>query len=125
LRADVRPLVGATPLGPTDRRQRLGALPGVETGPYEVSLSGLAPNCSFASPNPQWADVGYRRTTDIDFAVECVATGSLTLNTTTSGVDLDPDGYSVAWSGAVQGGTVVVPANGTASISGSSPACTS
>ncbi|HEU4382143.1 MAG TPA: hypothetical protein VFR85_01470 [Anaeromyxobacteraceae bacterium] len=95
--------------------------PGVPEGAFRISLGGLARNCSSSSPNPQWLTVAYGQTTDVAFAVECVATGGLTVTTTTSGVDLDPDGYSVVWSGAGQSETAAAPLNGTTTFFGLVP----
>jgi TolB protein len=61
-----------------------------------VSLTDLAANCvATSSPPPQVALVA-NDTVIVAFAVHCVATtGTLRIQVTTSGTELDPDGYTL------------------------------
>jgi TolB protein len=63
-------------------------------GDYEVSIGGLAANCSVAD-NPRTVAVAVDQTTQAAFEVVCAGQlGSLVVNANTSGVDPDPDGYT-------------------------------
>ena len=69
-------------------------------GNHLVRLDGLAPNCSIQGSNPRSVDVVASRegrsTVSVSFFVTCIPrSGSLQITITTTGVDLDPDGYSV------------------------------
>ncbi len=82
------------------------------TGSHELELIGLAANCAVGGQNPRSVTVRGGETVEVSFAVTCVATG-VQVTTPTTGIEIDPDGYSVA----VDGGTpqpIVV--NGTATI---------
>ncbi|MFL5561399.1 MAG: metallophosphoesterase, partial [Gemmatimonadaceae bacterium] len=73
---------------------------GLSAGTHTVSLSGLAANCT-ATTNPQSVTVVAGATTTLGFAVTCASThGNLTVTTTTTGAELDPDGYTVSVDGA-------------------------
>src|SRR5690349_5666251 len=75
---------------------------GISTGNHTVTLSGVAANCTVGGGTSQTATVTSGQTASVTFSVTCAATtGSLTVTTTTSGSNLDPDGYTVA----VDGGT--------------------
>jgi PKD repeat protein len=74
----------------------------IPTGSHTVTLSGVASNCTVSGGNSQTTTVASGQTATVTFSVTCAATtGSLTVTTTTSGSNLDPDGYTVA----VDGGT--------------------
>ncbi len=87
-------------------------LPGVPTGPHDVELRGVAANCAVDGQNPRSVTVRGGETVDVSFAVACVATG-VQVTTPTTGVEIDPDGYSVAVDGGTSQAIVV---NGTATI---------
>jgi hypothetical protein len=74
--------------------------PGLSVGNHGVVLSSVAANCSVTGGNSRTASVTAGQTTTIAFSVTCTAipptTGDLTVTTSTSGSDLDPDGYTVA-----------------------------
>src|SRR5690349_15029041 len=75
---------------------------GISTGSHTVTLSGIAANCTVGGGTSQTATVTSGQTASVTFSVTCAATtGSLTVTTSTSGSNLDPDGYTVA----VDGGT--------------------
>lgn len=90
----------------------------VTPGDYVLTLSNLALNCDVASPNPRSVTVPNGGTVDVVFAVTCAAFGSLKITATTTGVDLDPNGYGVSASGAKLGKTGDVAANGSVTIPG-------
>ncbi|MFL5954844.1 MAG: hypothetical protein ACJ76I_12135, partial [Gaiellaceae bacterium] len=90
-------------------------IPGLSAGTHTVTLAGLAPNCTAAS-NPQSTTIGAGSTSTLTFSVTCVTTkGSLTVSTTTTGADLDPDGYAVAVDG---GAPQAIAVNGTLTVAG-------
>src|SRR5690242_18182347 len=77
-------------------------LTSIPTGSRTVTLSGVASNCTVSGGNSQTTTVASGQTASVTFSVTCAATtGSLAVTTTTSGSNLDPDGYTVA----VDGGT--------------------
>src|SRR6266581_2010263 len=68
----------------------------LHVGSHSVLLGGTAANCTVTSPNPVPIYVKAHTLATATFAVQCVSThGSLHVTATTSGVDLDPDGYVV------------------------------
>ncbi len=72
------------------------ALNGLSAGSHSVQLTGLAANCTVAGDNPRSVDVLGDLTTPVAFSVACVAyKGSIAVSVSTSGVELDPDGYMV------------------------------
>ena len=87
-------------------------LPDLPTGPHDVELIGVAANCTVAGPNPRLVAVRGGAVVEVFFAVSCVATG-VQVTTPTTGVEIDPDGYTVA----VDGGTPqAIVVNGSATI---------
>jgi hypothetical protein len=75
----------------------------LSAGSHTIALSGLATNCS-TTENPRTVTVTSGQTTSAAFAIACQAvhtTGDLTVTTTTTGSDLDPDGYTVSVDGGV------------------------
>ena len=72
----------------------------VPAGSYTVTLSGVAPNCVVTSNNPQTAIVPAGGTVQVTFDVLCTAqTGDVDVSASTTGFDLDPDGYTVIVAG--------------------------
>src|SRR2546430_9711048 len=62
--------------------------------------SGVATNCAVSGPNPQSVTVPAGGTASASFTVTCVAqTGTLTVTASTTGSNLDPDGYTVTLDG--------------------------
>jgi Tol biopolymer transport system component len=91
----------------------------IASGSHSIQLSGVAPNCTVSSDNPQPVTVAGGDTTTISFAVTCSATtGSLTITSATSGPATDPDGYTVAVDGANRG---ALGGNGAVTLSGLQP----
>jgi len=81
-----------------------------------MGLGGVAENCTVAGDNPQEANVTAGDTTTVTFAVECSAdTGDLEVSVTTTGDNLDSDGYTVNVDGTQ---TMAVASNGTVTFAG-------
>jgi hypothetical protein len=69
-------------------------------GNHTVALSGVATNCTVSGANPQTVGVTAGTTTSTSFSVTCVIPpGNLTVSTSTTGGNLDPDGYTVSVDG--------------------------
>jgi hypothetical protein len=105
----------------------------VQQGDHQVSIQGLAANCSVSGSNPQTVSVVAGQTTQASIAVTCVAlVGDLTITTTTTGSDPDADGYTYSVDGgtpaaiAVNDMVTVSVAAGTRSVqlAGLAPNCT-
>jgi TolB protein len=78
-------------------------------GLHELGLLGVAEHCSVAPGTPLEVDVPSQDTTSLAFEISCPATGAR-ITTTTTGVDIDRDGYRVAVDGGDRG---AISANGT------------
>ena len=71
-------------------------------GSHTVTVAGVAPNCLLDGENPRNVDIAAASTTSLDLNITCSEpVGSISVGATTTGEDLDPDGYQVA----VDGGT--------------------
>src|SRR5205085_12128033 len=85
---------------------------GLAAGSHSVALSGVAPNCSVNGGTSRTVAVSAGGNASTAFSVTCTpippTTGSLTVTTSTSGSDLDPDGYTVTVEGA---GSQPIPTN--------------
>ena len=93
---------------------------GLTAGDHNVRLLGSAGNCTITGDNPRVVHVTTggvtRDTARTMFDVSCVAvTGSVQVTTATSGIDLDPDGYTVLLDNGQQR---PLGANGTAVMEG-------
>src|SRR3989441_10335395 len=79
------------------------SLAGLSAGGHSVTLYGLATNCTLSGVNARGVEVIAGDTVVVAFSVGCIATsagtGTIRLSTTTTGVDLDPDGYRVSVDG--------------------------
>lgn len=82
---------------------------GLSDGAHKVSLIMVAPNCVVTSSagqtngdNPRLVTIGAMGTASTNFDVGCASVGSLAVFTSTTGVDLDPDGYTVTVDGVGQ-----------------------
>jgi hypothetical protein len=77
--------------------------PGLSVGNHGVVLSSVAANCSVTGGNSRTASVTAGQTDTVAFSVSCTlippTTGTLTVTTSTTGSDLDPDGYTVTVDG--------------------------
>jgi TolB protein len=95
-------------------------LSGIGGGEQSVGLAGLADNCAVAGDNPHSVTVAVggatRDTARAAFAVACrAATASVHVTVTTTGVDIDPDGYLLRLGDAAP---VPLPVNGEVTIDG-------
>jgi len=93
------------------------AFTGLSAGSHNVLLAGLASNCgAVGAANPRPVEVVAGDTAKVAFSVACVATtGAVQVSVTTSGVELDTNGYSVAID---RGVWQAIPVNGTMTLSG-------
>jgi WD40 repeat protein len=70
-------------------------------GSHSLQLGGLAANCS-TTQNPRTVAVTAGATVETTFGVVCAATsGTIRVNTSTSGSPADPDGYTVRLDGGM------------------------
>src|SRR5438094_1742618 len=93
---------------------------GLSAGSHTVTLAGAATNCPVAADNPRTVSVTTgavkRDTARTTFQVTCVATTAvIEVAAATSGIDLDPDGYTVQVDG---GASQVLAVNGAARFEG-------
>src|SRR5205823_2730967 len=73
----------------------------VATGSHTVVLAGVAGNCTVANGPSRTVTVPEGGSVEAAFSVTCTQlTGSVTVTTSTSGDTPDPDGYTVAVTGA-------------------------
>jgi Tol biopolymer transport system component len=111
-------LDGGTPqaVGPSGTVRFIG----VSGGDHQLSLGGVAGNCPVAGSNPRTVTVttgvARRDTARTTFSVTCgAATGRIEVTAATTGLDLDPDGYTVQVDG---GSPQPLAVNGTVGFSG-------
>jgi WD40 repeat protein len=88
-------------------------IPALAVGEHTVQLDDVAPNCTLTGANPRTASVPSGDTVELVFAITCVQTGRIEVAVTTTGADLDPNGYALTVRGNVVG-TIAV--NGTLTI---------
>ncbi|PYP49355.1 MAG: hypothetical protein DMD45_14890 [Gemmatimonadetes bacterium] len=73
--------------------------PNVSAGGHSVALSGVASNCSVSGGISHSVTIRAGQPNSTAFSVSCTpippTTGSIKVTTSTSGSDLDPDGYTV------------------------------
>jgi hypothetical protein len=94
---------------------------GLPAGSHTVVLSGVAGNCSVSGGTSRTVNVPAGGTASASFAVSCAAAtgdGSLTVTASTTGSNLDPDGYTVT----VDGGTASQPIATNGSVTFTGPA---
>jgi Tol biopolymer transport system component len=87
----------AVPMEPLDTVLESGITPGAHT----VDLQGVSGGCSVQGGPSRSVNATEGTITQVDFGVTCsvpepVSTGTVRVTLTTSGVDVDPDGYLVA-----------------------------
>jgi TolB protein len=68
-------------------------------GNYSMRIYDVFPNCAVAGENPRSITVREGQVTDVTIDVACSAMGTMRLLVTTTGVDLDPNGYQLRVSG--------------------------
>ena len=95
LSSTVTAVVDGTPV--TFGASASGRVTRLAPGPHEVSLTGVAPNCTLDSPpGIKQVQVRLRQVTAVQFPLTCVSTQAVIIVTaTTTGVDTDLDGYRV------------------------------
>src|SRR5207247_11344842 len=75
---------------------------GPAPGTHSVAVSGAAQSCT-SGANPQSGSVTAGGMTSVTFSLSCApigsGSGSLTVTTSTTGYNLDPDGYTVTIDG--------------------------
>ena len=100
------------------------SVPEVRAGTHTISLSGMSGNCVASSAAQQTFTLTYHGSASLSFAIQCVASGRLVITTTTTGADVDPDGYNVElWGqGALSPVRIPMPSNGSATMTGMLPA---
>ena len=99
-------------------------------GQHRLRLLGLAGQCSVSPGTPLDVDVPSGATTSVAFQVTC-STANTRITTTTTGLDVDPDGYRVVVDGSDQvsistNGTVftrLTPGSRAIGLTGLSPNC--
>ena len=88
----------------------------VVIGAHEVRLTGVASNCAVQGSNPRSVTVSENATAQVDFDVICSATaGQIEVTVTTTGDDLDPNGYTVDLDGT---SSEAVATNGSTTFTG-------
>src|SRR5207248_741592 len=92
---------------------------GLSAGSHSVALSGVASNCTVSGGTSRTVNVPAGGTASTTFSVSCAApppeTGNLTVSTSTSGSNLDPDGYTVTVDG---GASQTIGTNGSVTFTG-------
>src|SRR2546421_5889409 len=86
----------------------------VASGEHEVALYRVAANCTVGGFNPRMVFPGSDLVAATAFTVTCRSQGDVYVSTSTTGVDLDPDGYTVTVDGGAgqpmaSNGTVPFP----------------
>ena len=95
---------------------------GVAAGEHEITLTGVASNCTVGSPNPADVHVVALETADVAFAISCTSAGaSLAVTTVTTGSSIDPDGYRIGGSFWAADEAVHIDPTGTVTIPDVSP----
>jgi len=86
-------------------------------GSHNLTLAGLAANCTLDGANPRPADVPSGGMASVQFDITCTPVqpgpGSIRVTIATSGEDADPDGYAVAVDG---GAPAAFPIDGSQQI---------
>ncbi len=118
LDADGYTVTVSSPAGTTSRTMATNGnvtFANIPAGSYQVTLSGAAANCTVTSANPQTVNVPAGGTATTSFSVSCAATtttGTLTVSNSTTGSNLDPDGYTVTVSGSAGTASQTMATNG-------------
>lgn len=88
----------------------------VDGGSHTVTLGGVPGNCTVGGTNPRAVSLTAGQTSNVAFSVTCVGTtGAIEVTTTTTGPDIDADGYTVDLDGESD---QAVDANGTITFTG-------
>ena len=74
---------------------------GLATGTRQLSVEGIAENCDLAGANPRSVTIEFGQTADVQLDIACSPdVGGLRVSASTTGTDLDPDGYEVRIDGS-------------------------
>src|SRR2546421_144635 len=91
----------------------------LSAGNHTVALSGVAANCTVSAGTSRTVSVQAGSTVSTAFSVSCTApppqTGNLTVSTSTSGSNVDPDGYTITVDG---GASQALGTNGSVTYTG-------
>src|SRR5213080_2811172 len=94
---------------------------GLSPGNHSVQLNGIAQNCTVSS-NPRTVSITAGSTITTTFTVSCAATtGTLTVSNSTTGSNLDADGYTVTVSGPAGTASKTMATNGNVSFANIPP----
>src|SRR4030095_15022318 len=74
-------------------------LHGLVLGTHALIVNDVAPNCVVDTAEPKVTLAVAGRTVDTDLHVACSALGTLKVTVTTTGADLDANGYRIAGDG--------------------------
>ncbi|HUF27865.1 MAG TPA: hypothetical protein VMM18_12895 [Gemmatimonadaceae bacterium] len=88
----------------------------LDAGAHSVTLAGVAANCAVDAPNPATTTIVSGEVAEVEFTATCIGvTGSVAVSTSTTGIDLDTDGYAVSVDGLTPR---TIAANGTTVFEG-------
>ena len=91
---------------------------GIPPGEYPVVVDGVDPNCSVTGNN-QLVKIATTRPSRVSLAVTCILrTGGIRVAITTTGADLDSDGYGIAVDAGAERPIVPIAANATLIVDG-------
>ena len=91
----------------------------VRVGTFLLTLNNVPANC--AVDRTPSVSLGYKTTVEVALVVRCSETGSIQINASTTGFDLDPDGYGVEIKGSSVTKNSSVPVNGSSTVTGLLP----
>jgi TolB protein len=112
---DLQVTVGTALVRPLDAAELNATITGLAPGVYTVTLEGTSVNCQITNTNPRSVTVESNRITVVTFTIACTArVGSVHVTTSTTGSDLDADGYTAV---VIDGPSQSVGSNATATIS--------
>lgn len=93
---------------------------GLAAGEHSVALGGVADNCAMTGPNPRTVTVAADATVLETYHVTCAGSGDIVVGATTTGSDLDSDGFMATVDGDASRSQVIGP-NGSVLFSGLTP----
>jgi hypothetical protein len=74
---------------------------GLATGTRQLSVEGISENCGLTGANPRNVTIEFGQTADVQLDIACSPdVGDLRVSASTTGTDLDPDGYEVRIDGS-------------------------
>ena len=104
--------------GPAQGLPRNGTafIGGLHEGTHSMTVGDVAPNCLAGAPVPNPVLVEYGTTSDVSLHVACgLTSGTIEVTVSTTGTNLDPDGYVVSVDGV---GRLAIGLNGVWWLSG-------